>query len=238
MGATRRLLEAATTCRSLRKFLFVSSQAAGGPSNGKLGTKENDSPHPVSYYGQSKLDAEKEVLSFSAKFPVVILRPPTIYGPRDTRVFTAFRMMKRGFALAAGSREKWISFCYISDLITALLSAWNQSQAEGKIYNVSGDRAYEWLELVEEMAKTLSVSYRLYRIPDPLFYLIGLGGEIYTALSGRSSIFTRQRVKEFIQNSWVMNGDRIRRDLGWQEKVTIQEGMARTAEWYQAEGWL
>lgn len=236
---TRALLQAVRMAGgSLKKFILVSSQAAGGPSAPGQAVQEDDLPRPVSEYGRSKLVAEKVVLEFAGVFPVVILRPPTIYAPRDSRVLTAFRMMKRGFALAPGSQSKWISFCYVSDLIEALLRAALQATPSGRIYNVAGERPHEWLEFIDAIGKAMGRTYRLYRIPLSMLFLLGLGGELYSRLSGRRTVFTRQRVREFAQHSWVIDGNRIRKELGWQERVSLQEGMRRARTWYEENGWL
>ena len=237
--ATHLLAEAAAGEPGLKKFIFISSQAAGGPSSDDRGVREGDQPHPVSFYGESKVKAEHSLLEFSGKFPVVILRPPTIYGPRETRVFAAFKMLKYGFALAAGTKPKMVSFCYVKDLVDAILKSAFEPTTSGRIYNVAGLRAYEWLEFVETIARALDrPRYRLFRLPKPLLHVLGVGGEIYARLTGRSSLFTRQKVKEFAQNSWVIDGTRIRKELGWREKTNLQEGIAETAHWYQKEGWL
>jgi nucleoside-diphosphate-sugar epimerase len=235
---TRFLIEAAChEAPSLKKFIYVSSQAAGGPSQGPQGVREEDPPGPISFYGQSKLAGEKEVLKLSHKLPVVILRPPTIYGPRETRVFKAFWMLERGFALA-GRKRKYISFCYIDDLIEALLSAAFRGSSNGRIYNVAGERSYEWFEFIEEMAKVLGRPYRLLRLPDFIFFLWGIGGDLYSRISGRPTFFSWQKVKDFLQSSWVIDGKRIRDELGWREKETLASGMLKTAGWCLRSGWL
>jgi len=236
---TRRLAHLAAQNRTdLKKFIFVSSQAAGGPSQGNRGVREDDPPHPVSHYGESKLAAESVMLNFAREFPVVILRPPTIYGPRETRVFAAFRMMNHGIALAAGSQPNFVSLCYVSDLVDAILRAAFEPQPTGRIYNVAGERPFEWSEFMGAIAKGLHRSYRIFRIPTPLLFLLGAGGEVYSRLARRSVLFTWQKAKEFVQNSWVIDGARIREELGWQERIPLEEGMARTADWYRTEGWL
>lgn len=223
----------------LKKFIFVSSQAAGGPSLQGRAVSEEDSPHPVSFYGESKLAAEKVLLGFSGNLPLVILRPPTIYGPRETRVLTAFKMMKWRFALAAGFKPKLLSLCYVKDLVTAILQAAFQSHPSGRIYNVVGQRPYEWLELIEAIARAMRrPRYAIFRLPSAFLFSAGLIGEIYSRLTHRPTIFTWQKVREFVQNSWVIDGTRIQRELGWRERVTLEEGIAETVQWYQREKWL
>ncbi len=235
---TRVLLEAVRQNPSIKKFILISSQAAGGPSAGIKAVKEEDPPHPVSHYGASKLQAEKFTLEYKDKFPVVILRPPTIYGPRDRRVFAAFKMMNHGFALAVSSTPKWVTLCYIDDLIEAIQEAAFQTQESGRIYNVAGVKPFEWCEFIEGLHRAMDRPYRLFRLPKSLLFLIGLGGEIYTRVSGRQSVFTWQRVKEFVQNSWVMDGKRIQEELGWREKKSLEERISFTASWYRQAGWL
>ena len=84
----------------------------------------------------------------------------------------------------------------------------------------------------------LKRSYRTLQIPRPLLFLLGAGGSAYSKVTGRSTLFTWQKVKEFVQHSWVIDGSRIREELGWREQVSLEEGMAQTAAWYRQEGWL
>ena len=94
---TKNLLDACARHNpGMRKFILVSSLAAAGPS-GRTAGKTTDTPHPVSDYGRSKLLAEEETLKFKDRFPVVILRPSAVYGPRDADVFELFRWAAKGY---------------------------------------------------------------------------------------------------------------------------------------------
>ena len=67
------------------KLIYFSTDAV---FNGKMNKKyvENDTPHPINYYGKTKLDAEKIILNQSTKN--VILRPSVIYGWHKKSRFT------------------------------------------------------------------------------------------------------------------------------------------------------
>ncbi|MCK6590321.1 MAG: SDR family NAD(P)-dependent oxidoreductase [Polyangiaceae bacterium] len=99
---TRNVLEAAAEeCSGPRRFVFVSSLAAVGPSiDGKpVGTEAEGKP--VTAYGRSKLAAERLVLEAKEKLPVVVLRPPMIYGPRDPDL-----RLRRGERVHSGGGDR------------------------------------------------------------------------------------------------------------------------------------
>ncbi|MEJ2695634.1 MAG: NAD-dependent epimerase/dehydratase family protein [Candidatus Sulfobium sp.] len=80
----------------LRRFVYVSSLAAAGPSSDGVPLKEDCEPMPVSFYGKSKLEGEKAVLRHCGEMPVTVIRPSAVYGPRDADFLVMFRMVKRG----------------------------------------------------------------------------------------------------------------------------------------------
>ena len=87
---------------SVRRFVHVSSLAAVGPSPDSSPLGEDAEPHPLTWYGRSKLAAEKAVRASSLSWRAVIVRPPLVYGPRDTDVFEVFRTVARGRLLRVG----------------------------------------------------------------------------------------------------------------------------------------
>src|SRR5574340_25657 len=107
--ATANLLEAAG---DVPRFVHVSSLAAAGPG---ADLSEDNPPRPVSDYGRSKLEAEK-----LARGRAVIIRPPVVFGPRDTDVLQIFRAVNRGRMVRIGRRDSFFSFIYVKDLAEAL----------------------------------------------------------------------------------------------------------------------
>jgi uncharacterized protein YbjT (DUF2867 family) len=108
---TRNLLEAAMK-RGVRRFVYVSSLAAVGPSVDGTPVADDAEPRPVTHYGRSKLEAERAVLAAKDRLHVTA-RPPLIYGPRDrARVLTSVR---NGVLPMTGDGSNTLSVVYVAD---------------------------------------------------------------------------------------------------------------------------
>ena len=103
-GGTANLVAAVREAAPEARLVHVSSLAAVGPSPDPAGVGPEAEPSPISSYGRSKLAAESEVRALGEGFWWAIVRPPAIYGPRDTDIFEFFRMADRGLVAAPGGR--------------------------------------------------------------------------------------------------------------------------------------
>ncbi len=93
---TRRIIEAvARSGAAIRRFVYVSSLAAVGPNPTDRPLDETSEPRPQDSYGRSKLAGERIVLEAGGRMPVTIIRPPAVYGPRDSNFLPLFRMARQ-----------------------------------------------------------------------------------------------------------------------------------------------
>ncbi|MRR08798.1 NAD-dependent epimerase/dehydratase family protein, partial [bacterium] len=104
-GALNLARAALAAAPRLKRFLFASSQAAAGPAAClDRPVCEVDGCRPVSDYGKSKLLAERRLMELSPQLPLTIVRPSSVYGPRDTEIFMYFQWIYRRLALLPGFR--------------------------------------------------------------------------------------------------------------------------------------
>ncbi|GAB6666495.1 NAD-dependent epimerase/dehydratase family protein [Streptococcus uberis] len=78
----------------VKQFVFLSSMSVYGNKEEVItkDTKEN----PSTYYGKSKLAAEKGLMQLeSADFKVLMMRPPMVYGPKATGNYTRLSKLSR-----------------------------------------------------------------------------------------------------------------------------------------------
>lgn len=236
---TKNLLEACARHNpGIEKFILVSSQAAAGPSLDGLPVAVGSTSHPLSDYGRSKLLAEVDASRYTDRFPVLILRPSIVYGPRDRDVFEVFRWASRGLTLEMTGGERYLSVCYVEDLAAALLLSAERRTNNGSTYFVAENRPYPWSEFRALLLSTGGVTARRLKIPYGAAYLMGLVAEIGSLFSNKPALANRQKVREAAQRYWLCNVDKMENDLCFRTEYPLQKGLELTWEWYRKNKWL
>ncbi len=236
---TRNILEACARHNpGIKKFILISSLAAAGPSLDGNPVKDTDHPHPVSDYGRSKLLAETEALAFKNNFPVAILRPSAVFGPRDRDMYELFRWAARGVTLEILGRERFLNFCYVGDLVNAIFLAMEKQTETGSIYCVAEDRPYSWSEFRQALLSSGKVKARTIKIPYAAAYLIGLASEVGCLFTSRPALTNRQKVREASQTYWTCDLSKTKKDLGFKAAHPLQQGLDITWRWYRDNKWL
>src|SRR5207245_2936484 len=101
------------------RVVLMSSLAALGPCRNGDRLSPDTVPYPISHYGHSKLLAEAIAHAFADRVPATIIRPTSVYGPRERGVLKLFRLVRRGVALTVGSWDREVSLVHVADLVRA-----------------------------------------------------------------------------------------------------------------------
>jgi dihydroflavonol-4-reductase len=223
----------------LKRFVFASSQAAAGPAEClEQPVCERDACRPLSDYGKSKLQAEQELLALSDKLPVTIVRPPPVYGPRDTEVLAYFRWIERGLALLPGFRTRYANLVYVKDLVGGMMLAAGSQSSLGKTYFLAEDRSYSWGEISDIIASSLKKKIIKLPVPLQLARLSAIFNEAGAHVLNKPAMVTRQKVREMSQRYWTVSSQAAQKDFGFKCEYDLARGMAETAKWYKEQGWL
>jgi len=239
-AGTAHLIEAAQAANpTLRRFIYVSSLAAHGPSPDGRPRPLDAPPNPITAYGRSKLAGEEITRQSSLAGRSVIFRPPVIYGPRDPALVPFFQLARFRLApLLMGGRNR-ISVIYVEDAARAIAQAAAAANAvDGKTYTFDDGEVYTWQDLLAAVED--AVGRRALRVSSPrwLFQGAALAAETFGFLTRRAVSLTRDKVREMAQSSWVCGHEELERDLGWKPSVKIAEGARATGEWYRRHGWI
>jgi len=239
-GGTKNLLEAALERGGLKRFVYVSSLAAMGPSADGKPVPEDAEPHPVTQYGRSKLQAEQAVLAASAQLPVTVIRPPMIYGPRDRETLAFFTSIKNGVLPVIGDRSNTLSVVYAADCADAVVrAALSDGAPSGRAYFVEDGSVYTQGEMAAEAERAMGKRALLrFAMPLGVVRAAAVATQAWGAVSGTAQMLTLDKVRELSQRHWVCSGEGARRDLGWAPRVQWAQGVQEAVKWYRAEGWL
>ena len=235
---TRDLIRAAQRAASRpRRFVYLSSLAAAGPSPGGRPIGPNDEPRPLTAYGRSKLAGETAALEAAADMQVVVMRAPAVYGPRDRELYRFFRLADWGFLPVPAGPARRLQLVNVADLADAIVLAAIEADAVG-LFHIAEPTAYEWRQVTHLVASAVGKRARTFTVPRLVLAAAATLSEGASRLAGRSSVFNREKVLELLAPAWLCETETARNALGFEAKVTLPEGLRETAQWYRNNGWL
>lgn len=218
------------------RLVHVSSLAAAGPSAPGQPLGGTEPRRPVTAYGRSKAAAEELVAASGLDWTIV--RPPLVYGPRDTEFLRAFRAAARGLSPVFGDGSQELSGIYAPDLAAALADVAGAPETVGRTYAACHPEVFTQLEFARTLGEVVGRSVRVPRIPAALARpLLGLSGRFASAL-GRVTLLTGDKANEFLAPAWTADPVALERDAGWRAVHGLRSGLGETAAWYREQRWL
>ncbi|NND66154.1 MAG: NAD(P)H-binding protein [Halioglobus sp.] len=212
VAGTAAIINMLTQHETSPRLLLVSSITAGQPQ--------------LSWYGQSKLSAEK-LLQEQPELDWVILRPPAVYGPGDKEMLPIFQTMYRGLATVPGSPEARTSLIYVADLVEAIIACLASETARHQTLSLHDGRegGYSWHEMAAIAGAHWSRRVRLWQVPRWLLDLVAAANSWLAGITGRAPMLTPPKLRELRHPDWVMDNRAISDATGWQPRVQLKQGL-------------
>ncbi len=236
---TKNLLEAIkSTNKSIKRVVIVSSLTATGPS--KIGKPNNElTPlNPITRYGVSKKTEETLVKNYMEEIPISIVRPPAVYGPRDTEIYLIFKTYKSGLLPLIGFNKKEVSIVHVSDLVRGIYLAATAPKAVGEIYFVGSKNYYTWDEMGNAIAKGMGKRALTLKLPHFLVYTVGAIAEFFSWFSSKAATFNFEKARDFVQEAQTCDSSKALKDFGYVSEISLEDGMKTTIQWYKDNKWL
>jgi nucleoside-diphosphate-sugar epimerase len=235
---TRHVVEAVNQQKGrIQRLVHISSLAAGGPATPDRPARENDPPNPISEYGRSKLAGEQEVRG-ACEPEHVILRPPAVYGPRDTAFLPLFKAVKAHILPRFGSGRLALSLVFVKDLAEAVVTCLTHPAAPGKTFYVASPEVTN----APELAGAIAAQMKAWTLPLPLpvaaLWLLCCLQEAVSRLTRKPGLLSRQKYAELRAPGWVCDPGRLRQELGFVCANTLKSGIPTTLAWYRQQGWV
>lgn len=214
----------------IKKFVFFSTaKAAADKVDGVL--MEDVVPTPVGPYGESKIAAEKYILSCMEQRPsqfdgrgVYIFRPCMIHGPGNKgNLNLLYSVVKKGIPWPLGAFENRRTFSSVENICFAVNGVLTKDVPSG-IYNMGDDEALSTNELIEEICKSLGKKAHIWKLPKGLMTGIArIGGWLHLPLDP-------ERLRKLTEN-YISSNAKIKAALGIEKMpVNAREGLKVTLD--------
>lgn len=243
--ATKNLANAAIKSGTVKKFIFISSLAAAGPSIGLSPRVESEVDTPVSLYGESKLRAELYLDEVKDKLDFISIRPPMVYGPRDKNVFTFFKTIQKQWMPILPSKtptgHKYYSAIHVDDLIAAMVAALNAPDEDfkkGERFFVTDGQIYTYDRIMGIIASELKVKPFRFKVPGALINSLASVGTVAGKVFNTSYQLNRDKLKELMPDYWICSSQKCFDHFKFKPKYTMESGVPQTVAWYKVNGWL
>ncbi len=235
---TYHLLNAASKIKNLKKFCYLSSLTAVGPSMTGTPLTETADCRPITAYGKSKLEAENFCKQFVDRIPIVIIRPPAVFGPRDTDILEMFKWVSLGFKPIIGSSEKTLSLIYAPDLAKGIIHASMDERTSGQIYNISDPTIFTFSPLIDYLATLVNKRIINIRLPKELVYSMAGITQFFSTIVNKPAVLNIEKARDLLQKHWVCDSRKIHEHIGFHTETSVYDGLKKTFKWYKGTGWL
>lgn len=239
VNGTRQLCEASLAAGVAR---FINCSTCGVHGDVDPVPADEDAPiRPNDYYQQTKYLGEELLPAFHARgLHTMTIRPLGIYGPGDPgRFLMLFRAVKRGVFPMFGDGQTLFHPVYIDNLVDSFLLALDQdTEGNGGGVYLVGDEEYFTLEdLVQAVARSMGLSVRIMKLPyAPMHAFSAIVEGICRPFRIPPPLFPRRM--SWYRSDRAFSIARARQELGYEPRIALDEGLARTARWYSENGFL
>ena len=234
---TRNVLEA---CRRhpVRKLIYISSCSVyelAGHAEDQVVTEEAQLerfPMRRGHYAAAKIQAEAFVTDAMtrARFPAVVLRPGTLFGPGG-EIFT--RMMgvslARRLFVVFGNGKNELPLVHVDDAVDAIVECLRNRAADGNVFNVVDPHPVTTKTYVERVIRPLYPGAMIIYCPMPLLRFLTLVQEKLLLAMGKRPFLTAYRLASS-QKGVKYDTSRIERAIGWRPRVSFEQGAEQLVE--------
>ncbi len=211
-----------------KKFIYFSSIKATRETLEKGILTEEMNPKPTGPYGESKIKAEKYLLSKEKDCNELgknfyILRPTIIHGKNNRgNLNLLYKVVKKGYPWPLVMFNNQRSFLSIDNLIFFINEILKADRFPSGIYHLADDETVSTNRLIEIIANISKKKVRLWKLPVKLIFIAAKIGDIFNLP------LDTVKLKK-LTNSYVVSNDKIKQKLAIGKlPLTAEEGLIKT----------
>ena len=226
---TANLLNAAVK-KTVGKFIFFSTikvygEKIPGLDNSRTPVDEQVETIPDTPYGQSKLDAEKLVLSGDYVDDATVLRLCMVYGPGvKDNILKMIQTIKKGIPLPFPEFNNKRSMVDVRDVVKAAILVAEKDQARKQIYIISDGKYYSTRQIISAIIDTLGKRQIPFSIPVFFFVALGKIGDLVCKICGRRLFFDSDTLNKLAGSAWF-SSEKIEHELGFKPDYDLEKAL-------------
>ncbi len=235
--ATRHLLEAANKYKVERFIHFSTIGVLGSP---KVIPANEESPYQTKdIYQITKCEAEKLAIKTFKETGLsgVVIRPAAVYGPGDLRLLKLFKFIANGKFRMIGKGNVYNHPVYVEDLVSGALLAAEKKESQAQVYIIGGESPVLLKDWVAIISRTTNQPITKHAVPFFPVWCAAVLCELICYPFKIDPPLYRRRV-QFFSKSRAFKIDKAKKELNYQPKVSLEEGVKQTCEWYKQHGYL
>ena len=226
------------------KLVFTSTPSVVH-SGGDLEGVDESEPYPEHFeaaYPQTKAMAEMAVLAANdSELSTVALRPRLIWGPEDTNLVPQLVARARSGQLRLiGDGSNLVDTVYIDNAVDAHMLAADRLEpgapCAGRPYFISNGEPRPMKEIINGILGAAGLPPEERTVPLAAALVAGaVFGNLYKVFPKKEGPrMTRFVARNFFSAHWF-DISAARRDLGYEPRVSIDEGLARLRTWFEQQ---
>jgi len=218
---------------NLKRFVYISSIAASGPSPPGICSDETQICSPTSRYGKSKLLGEEALYLIWDRLPVTIIRPPSVYGPRQTETELLIKLISKKIVPLLSDKAGSASLIYIQDLIEGIIQASLSPQTIGQIFYLTDGVNHSWRDIILSIKDHVLGTGLFLPLPEKVIYLFAWIIDILKSTGFISIHFGRRIWRTMIHTPWVFSSEKAQKVFGFKPRHSLRAGLKETVLYYK-----
>ncbi|WP_372371072.1 NAD-dependent epimerase/dehydratase family protein [Candidatus Uabimicrobium sp. HlEnr_7] len=235
--ATEKLLTAAQK-NGANRFINISSPSIYFNYNDQLDLSEGDLPVKFSnHYAKTKFEAEKLVeAAHSNSFLTVSLRPRFVIGAGDNQILPRLiRLQQSNMLVQIGNGENIVDMTTVTNVVCAILLCIDvSSQSMGEVYNISNGSPVKFWEFVDMVITKMKLPTKRKKLSYSVVFPLAKLNEFFSlALRRKKEPRLLPITVAALAKSMTMNITKARKNLGYDPKQSLEEGVDEFLLWWQ-----